>query len=86
MFNFPAFIDPYDLFDEDKKPDLDGDDFEYLDMCPDCRGSGKYTGFLDVQTCTPCDGSGWLGKGQGWTREQYWAYLDKRKDLENHGL
>lgn len=77
--------DPYDL-DEEDKPYLDGDDFEYLDMCGDCRGCGNYTGLFQVETCTTCDGSGWVGKGQGWSREQYLYYLSSRENLENTGL
>lgn len=47
------------------------DDFLDHDMCPDCRGSGKYVGFNEVENCKRCEGAGWLPKGEGWTWQDY---------------
>lgn len=44
-----------ELFDDDKYADE-----KLHKRCPDCKGSGWYTGFLEVKHCPTCDGSGWL--------------------------
>jgi RecJ-like exonuclease len=30
-----------------------------LYRCPDCNGTGKYVGFMTVDSCSECDGAGW---------------------------
>lgn len=46
--------------DDDECEDDDYDDSADHDECPDCKGSGWYTGFREVKHCPTCDGSGWL--------------------------
>lgn len=81
---FPPFLDPYDP--PEPEHEGEGDDFDHHDMCRDCRGSGKYIGFTHVSNCDTCDGSGWVGKGLGWSREKYREFNEKRAILERRGF
>ena len=74
------------LITEDEETDDSYDDFDHLDICADCRGSGKYTGIHQVSHCDTCDGSGWLTKGLGWNKEKYQAYLNQKAVLERRGF
>lgn len=45
------------------EPDIDEevyDDAQDHTRCPDCKGSGWYTGLVEKRLCPTCDGSGWL--------------------------
>lgn len=39
---------------------LIGPEFPEAANCPDCSGSGEYTGFFVVEPCKRCDGSGFI--------------------------
>ena len=52
--------------------------------CPDCNGLGKYVGFLNIDECRTCRGSGlmgeacnWLAKRLDWGSKCYvnWTYV-----------
>ncbi len=66
--------------------DEDFDDFQHHDICPDCKGVGKYTGYSEVSLCQACDGSGWLNKGTGWNKVQYEAHLKQKDALARRGF
>ena len=49
------------------------EDFEDLDMCPDCKSIGTLKLFTSKDNCKRCEGSGWLGKGDGWNKSEAFA-------------
>lgn len=58
------------------------EDFEDFDLCGECKGSCKYTGFWKVEDCPTCEGAGWVAKGEGLTEDE-WEALEADKSARS---
>lgn len=58
--------------------DVDPENFDDFDLCRDCKGACKYTGFWEVRDCPTCEGAGWVEKGAGLSKDE-WLALEVSK-------